>query len=123
MTLTFMDLGNTRIASGFPLKTLQEPCGAGMRMVLGMVREFQLLLIVSSNCIDAGTNLYGNHPIYFEHRNTGSHGVFLFNSNGMDIKINQTEKGQSYLEYNVIGGVLDFYFLAGSTTDPIELTK
>jgi alpha-glucosidase len=34
------------------------------------------------------SNLYGNHPIYFDHRGPqGTHGVFLLNSNGMDIKI------------------------------------
>ena len=27
------------------------------------------------------------------------------------------------LEYNAIGGVFDFYFLAGSTTDPTELPR
>jgi alpha-glucosidase len=63
--------------------------------------------------VPTGTNLYGNHPIYFEHRSTGTHGVFLLNSNGMDININNTESsdGSVTLEYNVIGGVLDFYFL------------
>ncbi|KAJ3553318.1 hypothetical protein NM688_g3681 [Phlebia brevispora] len=71
--------------------------------------------------VPTGSNLYGNHPIYFEHRTTGTHGVFLLNSNGMDIKINDTA-GTS-LEYNVIGGVLDFYFLAGSETDPLEVTR
>ncbi|KZT11187.1 glycoside hydrolase family 31 protein [Laetiporus sulphureus 93-53] len=70
-----------------------------------------------------GTNLYGNHPIYFEHRLTGTHGVFLLNSNGMDIKINTTEEDGTTLEYNVIGGVLDFYFLAGSETDPTEVVR
>ncbi|KAK0227678.1 alpha-glucosidase [Armillaria fumosa] len=73
--------------------------------------------------VPAGTNLYGNHPIYFEHRTTGTHGVFLLNSNGMDIKLNKTEPGKSTLEYNVIGGVLDFYFLAGSETSPVEVAK
>ncbi|KAJ7253344.1 alpha-glucosidase [Mycena haematopus] len=58
---------------------------------------------------------YGNHPVYFEHRSTGTHAVLLLNSNGMDIKLT---KGA--LEYNVIGGVLDFYFLAGSQTDPTQ---
>lgn len=61
--------------------------------------------------IPAGENLYGAHPIYFDHRLSGTHGVFLLNSNGMDVYIDDTD-GQ-YLEYNVIGGVLDFYFLAG----------
>lgn len=73
--------------------------------------------------IPVGTNLYGNHPVYFEHRTTGTHAVFLLNSNGMDIKINDTEGTGTTLEYNVIGGVLDFYFLAGSETDPTEVAR
>ncbi|KAH8100347.1 alpha-glucosidase [Cristinia sonorae] len=71
--------------------------------------------------VPSGTNLYGNHPIYFEHRTTGTHGVFLANSNGMDIKID--DAGSASLEYNVIGGILDFYFLAGSETDPTEVAR
>ena len=74
--------------------------------------------------IPVGTNLYGNHPIYFEHRTSGTHGVLLLSSNGMDIKLNNTDPGGgSTLEYNVIGGVLDFYFLAGSETDPTEVAR
>ncbi|CCM04538.1 uncharacterized protein FIBRA_06719 [Fibroporia radiculosa] len=69
-----------------------------------------------------GTNLYGNHPVYVEHRTTGTHGVFLLSSNGMDIKINTSDTG-THLEYDVIGGVLDFYFLAGSETDPTEVIR
>lgn len=72
--------------------------------------------------VPSNTNLYGNHPIYFEHRPTGTHGVFLLNSNGMDIKINQSDAVTS-LEYNMIGGVIDFYFLAGSTSDPIQVSR
>ncbi|KAJ6630222.1 glycoside hydrolase family 31 protein [Mycena sp. CBHHK59/15] len=68
--------------------------------------------------IPTGSNLYGNHPVYFEHRTTGTHGVLLLNSNGMDIKLTN-----GALEYNVIGGVLDFYFLAGSQTDPTETAR
>ncbi|KAJ7348933.1 alpha-glucosidase [Mycena albidolilacea] len=68
--------------------------------------------------VPEGTNLYGNHPVYFEHRSTGTHAVLLLNSNGMDIKLTQ-----GALEYNVIGGVLDFYFLAGSQTDPTQAAK
>lgn len=60
------------------------------------------------------TNLYGSHPVYYDHRGkAGTHGVFLLNSNGMDIKINQTTDGKQYLEYNLLGGVLDFYFFYG----------
>lgn len=58
-----------------------------------------------------GTNLYGNHPIFFEHRTTGTHGVFLANSNGMDIKVD--DAAGTTLEYNVIGGIIDLYFLSG----------
>ncbi|KAF9528421.1 alpha-glucosidase [Crepidotus variabilis] len=72
--------------------------------------------------LPVGTSLYGNHPIYFEHRTTGTHGVFFLNSNGMDIKLNKTNTGAS-LEYNAIGGILDFYFLAGSETDPTAVAK
>jgi len=66
--------------------------------------------------IPSGTNLYGNHPIYFDTRgSSGTHGVFLLNSNGMDIKINNTATDGQYLEYNTLGGVIDLYFLAGPT--------
>ncbi|TFK83789.1 glycoside hydrolase family 31 protein [Polyporus arcularius HHB13444] len=73
--------------------------------------------------VPQGNNLYGNHPIYFEHRTTGTHGVFLANSNGMDIKIDDSEGTGTTLEYNVIGGILDFYFLAGSESDPTEVVR
>jgi alpha-glucosidase len=73
--------------------------------------------------IPQGTNLYSSHPVYFEHRpNGGTHAVFLLSSSGMDIKLRGDDTSAS-LEYNVIGGVLDFYFLAGSETDPAEVSK
>ncbi|EEQ27204.1 putative alpha-glucosidase [Microsporum canis] len=68
--------------------------------------------------IPPGTNLYGSHPVYYDHRGkSGTHGVFLLNSNGMDIKVGSDENssGSKYLEYNTLGGVLDFYFMAGPT--------
>jgi alpha-glucosidase len=73
--------------------------------------------------IPRGTNLYGNHPVYFENRSSSNrtHGVFLLNSNGMDIMINSTGKGGQYLEYNTIGGVIDLYFLAGP--GPIDVAS
>lgn len=68
----------------------------------------------------AGSNLYGTHPIHFDHRGeNGTHGVFLLNSNGMNYKIDDTD-GQ-HLEYDLTGGVLDFYFLAGPT--PVEVSQ
>lgn len=66
-------------------------------------------------------NLYGNHPIYFEQRASGTHGVLLMTSNGMDIKLDEDDEGRNYLEYRSTGGVLDLYFLAGPT--PVEVSK
>ncbi|KAI0206878.1 glycoside hydrolase family 31 protein [Astrocystis sublimbata] len=63
--------------------------------------------------VPEGANLYGSHPVYYELRDSKAHGVFFLNSNGMDIKINNTPESGQYLEYNTLGGVLDFYFLAG----------
>ncbi|KAI1389954.1 glycoside hydrolase family 31 protein [Hypoxylon trugodes] len=71
--------------------------------------------------VPEGSNLYGNHPVYYEHRETGTHGVFFLNSNGMDIMINNTAESGQYLEYNTLGGVLDFYFVSGPS--PVEVTQ
>lgn len=69
-----------------------------------------------------GENLHGSHPIYFEHRSNGqTHGVYLLNSNGMDIKINQSVENGQFLEYNILGGIIDLYFVAGPT--PIEVAR
>ncbi|VBB80785.1 Putative Glycoside Hydrolase Family 31 [Podospora comata] len=75
-----------------------------------------------SPMIPNGLNLYGSHPVYFDHRGeSGTHGVFLRSSNGMDVKLGTSDQGQQFLEYNVIGGVFDFYFLAGPT--PRDVSK
>lgn len=72
--------------------------------------------------IPENSNLYGNHPIYFDNRGSkGTHGVFLLSSVGMDVKINNTRSDGQYLEYNLLGGVLDLYFLAGP--NPIEVAQ
>ena len=74
-----------------------------------------------SGAVPLNQNLYGTHPIYYENREDSgnSHGVLLLNSNGMDIKINNDD-GQ-YLEYNVLGGVIDLYFLAGPS--PFDVAR
>ena len=40
----------------------------------------------------------------------------------MDIKLNDTD-GATTLEYNVVGGVLDFYIFAGSEEDPMAVAR
>jgi alpha-glucosidase len=60
--------------------------------------------------IPRGTNLYGNHPVYFEHRPYGgTHGVFLLSSSGMDVKIRSDGKNATTQEYNDVDGVFDFF--------------
>ncbi|KAJ7120271.1 glycosyl hydrolases family 31-domain-containing protein [Mycena epipterygia] len=71
-------------------------------------------------------NIYGVHPIYLEHRfnsttNTSqSHGVFLLNANGADILLlTPPSSNVSLIEYRLIGGTLDFYFLSGPTPQTV----
>ncbi|XWW93301.1 hypothetical protein V2A60_001233 [Cordyceps javanica] len=71
--------------------------------------------------IPNGANLYGAHPFYLEQRTTGAHGVLFLNSNGMDVVVDQDAAGRQYLEYNTLGGVLDFYFFAGPS--PVEVSR
>ncbi|KAK9763887.1 hypothetical protein K7432_009060, partial [Basidiobolus ranarum] len=63
-------------------------------------------------------NVYGSHPFYMEIRDGKAHGVLLFNSNGMDIKLSEDN---SQLTYRVIGGVLDLYVFLGDT--PQQVTQ
>jgi alpha-glucosidase len=72
--------------------------------------------------VPANENLYGTHPVYFEHRgDKGTHGVFLLNSDPMNIYIDQNESGEQYLEYNTIGGIVDLYFMAGK--QPADVSR
>jgi alpha-glucosidase (family GH31 glycosyl hydrolase) len=59
-------------------------------------------------------NLYGTHPFYMEFRYGKAHGVYLFNSNAMDVQLNDES-----LVYNVIGGVIDVFFFVGPTPDDV----
>lgn len=63
----------------------------------------------------ADENLYGSHPFYLETRydesaHSLSHGVFMMNSHGMDVLIRS-----GLVEYRILGGTLDMYFLSGPT--------
>ncbi|KAI1823766.1 glycoside hydrolase family 31 protein [Xylaria intraflava] len=89
---------------------------------LSTVDYTRTLWNAESPFIPRNSNLYGSHPNYLEHRgDSGSHGVALLNANGMEVKINKTDAGDQYLEYNILGGVLDFYFLAGPS--PTDVSK
>jgi alpha-glucosidase len=79
------------------------------------------LLNAESPGIPRNANLYGTHPVYFDHRaDKGTHGVFMLNSDPMDVKLDQTDSGDQYLEYHMIGGIIDLYFMAGSS--PTEVS-
>ncbi|KAK8083626.1 alpha/beta-glucosidase agdC [Apiospora saccharicola] len=87
-----------------------------------------------SDGVPYGENLYGSHPVYFEHRgsgggdsNGGTHGVFLRNCHGADIKPNEDSSNDGgdndkySIEYILTGGDLDFFFLAGPS--PVEVSR
>lgn len=62
------------------------------------------------NATPALQNVYGVHAFYMEMRNGKAHGVWLLNSNAMDVVLEPNS-----LTYKVIGGVLDFFFFVGPT--------
>lgn len=83
-------------------------------------------------------NLYSSHPVYievrkrndyddnsYEKRNTESnnvfaHAVLMKNSNGMDINIVNDRKSGRKLEYHMIGGVIDLYFVIGESPKDVH---
>lgn len=86
-------------------------------------KNYQRVLLNSeSPFIPNKANLYGTHPVYFDHRgDKGTHGVFLLNSSPMNINLGQDSNGTQYLEYNTIGGIVDLYFMAGK--QPSDVSK
>lgn len=58
------------------------------------------------------TNLYGAHPFYLMMENDGkSHGVFLLNSNAMDVILQPSPA----ITWRTIGGIIDMYVFMGPT--------
>ncbi|XP_050301021.1 lysosomal alpha-glucosidase-like [Anthonomus grandis grandis] len=61
-------------------------------------------------------NLYGSHPFYLMIENsTSSHGVFLLNSNAMDVILQPTPA----ITFRTIGGIIDLYFFMGPTPSDV----
>ncbi|XP_070581150.1 lysosomal alpha-glucosidase-like [Ptychodera flava] len=61
-------------------------------------------------------NLYGSHPFYLAVEPNGySHGVFLLNSNAMDVILQPTPA----ITYRTIGGILDFYVFLGPSPEQV----
>ncbi|MEE6501195.1 hypothetical protein FKM82_004095 [Ascaphus truei] len=61
-------------------------------------------------------NSYGVHPFYMGLEQDGNaHGVFLLNSNAMDVTVQPTPA----LTYRTIGGILDFYVVLGPTPEMV----
>ncbi|VDI02413.1 lysosomal alpha-glucosidase [Mytilus galloprovincialis] len=57
-------------------------------------------------------NLYGSHPFYLVMENDGkSHGVFLLNSNAMDVILQPAPA----ITWRTIGGIIDLYVFMGPT--------
>ncbi|XP_015783663.1 lysosomal alpha-glucosidase [Tetranychus urticae] len=65
-----------------------------------------------------GVNLYGSYPFYImpeDDDSMNAHGVFLLNSNAMDV-ITQSTPAITYL---TIGGILDFFLFLGPTASQV----
>ncbi|KAL7639020.1 UNVERIFIED_CONTAM: hypothetical protein RMT77_010554 [Armadillidium vulgare] len=61
-------------------------------------------------------NLYGSHPFYMVMEDTGSsHGVFLLNSNAMEVILQPTPA----LTFRTLGGIIDLYVFLGPTPDNV----
>lgn len=66
---------------------------------------------------EADINTYGAHPFYLQVNKDGTaQGVFLLNSNGMDVILNKTS-----VTFRAIGGIVELYVFLGPT--PEEVTR
>ncbi|XP_052008312.1 sucrase-isomaltase, intestinal-like [Xyrauchen texanus] len=61
-------------------------------------------------------NSYGVHPFYMGlEKSNNAHGVFLLNSNAMDVTFQPTPS----LTYRTVGGILDFFMMLGPTPEAV----
>ncbi|ELU15628.1 hypothetical protein CAPTEDRAFT_167453 [Capitella teleta] len=62
------------------------------------------------------TNIYGSHPFFLNLEPDGkAHGVFLLNSNAMDVDISP----KPAVTFRTIGGILDFFVFLGPSADAV----
>lgn len=63
------------------------------------------------------TNLYGTHPFYLvmEDRDGGSHGVYLANSNAMDVVLQPAPA----ITWRTTGGIIDMYVFLGPSPESV----
>ena len=61
-----------------------------------------------------GEPMYGHHPFYLENRpkSASAHGVFMLNSNAMDVEL-KTSISPSTIKYKMIGGIVDLFIFLG----------
>jgi lysosomal alpha-glucosidase len=59
--------------------------------------------------------MYGSHPFYLSFDDQNAHGLFLLNSNAMDIITQPTPA----LTFITIGGIVDFYIFMGPTPSDV----
>ncbi|KAK7508001.1 hypothetical protein BaRGS_00000966 [Batillaria attramentaria] len=74
----------------------------------------QLVLWTRDQPPSGGGNLYGSHPFYLNlESDEKAHGVFLLNSNAIEVALQPYAQGEGALTYHALGGVLDFYIFTG----------
>lgn len=96
----------TKVASDLSVYGFGETTHSNMRLNLG---DKHTLWARDQGSATPNVNLYGSHPFFLGLNTKGkAHGVFLLNSNGMDMTF---EDG--YVAYQAIGGILDFHIFAG----------
>eukprot|EP01133_Synstelium_polycarpum_P007838 gene7838-9198_t len=90
--------------------------GLGERAApLRLNNSFTYTLFAKDQQTPVNLNLYGSHPFYLQVAENGdSHGVFLLNSNAMDIVLQPNS-----LTYKVIGGIFDMFFFLGPTPSQV----
>lgn len=61
-------------------------------------------------------SLYGSHPFLIQVGSDGkAHGIFLLNSNAMDISFSNSDTQGQSIGYQITGGLIDIYVFTGPT--------